>query len=341
MLYVKNERHGKEIHKASTNLAIEYYLLKEKAKEEPLLLFYINENAIIIGKNQNTYEEVRQEYIDKHNIEVIRRFSGGGAVYQDMGNLSFCFLQKGDTDNFRDFASFTKPVIDALHKMGATGAELIGRNDLLIDGKKFSGNAMYLSNGVMTAHGTLLFDLDLSVATHALKPKDEKLKSKGIKSVRSRITNLIPYLSPEYQTMTIFEFRTMLLKYIFNVDSLTDIPQYILTEKDWEKIDAFEKEFTGNLDWNYGKNPQFQFSNSARTGAGQIDFHFDVANNHITQVKINGDFFGLGEISEVEEKLLYLPFTKEAIEAAFSLLPLNHYFGNVTANELTTIIFNE
>ena len=172
------------------------------------MLFYINDPSIIIGRNQNTIEEVNQAYVEEKGIRVVRRMSGGGAVYHDRGNFSFCFI-KNDDGSFRDFASFTQPVIQALHKMGAKGAELKGRNDLLIEDKKFSGNAMYAKNGRMTAHGTILFDADLEEVTKALKPRKEKFESKGIKSVRSRVTNIKPYVLPEYQKLTTEEFRDL------------------------------------------------------------------------------------------------------------------------------------
>ena len=203
---------------ASLNIALETYLVENRLVDEPILLFYINDPSIIVGRNQNTIEEVNQAYVEEKGIRVVRRMSGGGAVYHDRGNFSFCFI-KDDDGSFRDFASFTQPVIQALHKMGAKGAELKGRNDLLIEDKKFSGNAMYAKNGRMTAHGTILFDADLEEVTKALKPRKEKFESKGIKSVRSRVTNIKPYVSPEYQKLTTEEFRDLLLLEIFGVES--------------------------------------------------------------------------------------------------------------------------
>ena len=239
MYYVKNERNGEEIHDASLNLAIEYYLLNEIELDEPILLFYINDNSIIIGKNQNAYEEVNTTYVEENNVNVVRRFSGGGAVYHDLGVLNFCFITKDDGDSFRNFAKFTQPVIDALHKMGVEDAELRGRNDLVIGDKKFSGNAMYTKNGRMTSHGTLMFDSQIDAVVGALKPKKHKLESKGIKSIRSRVTNITPYMNDEYQDMSTKEFRERLLLNIFDVDSTDQVKEYVLTEEDWENIDEF------------------------------------------------------------------------------------------------------
>lgn len=150
MIYVPNENNDPRV-----NLAIENYLLDEMRTDEPILLFYINEPSIIIGRNQNTFEEINQEYVDEHGIHVVRRLSGGGAVYHDLGNLNYSFITPDDGNSFRNFAKFTEPVIKALHDMGVENAHLKGRNDLVIDDMKFSGNAMYSTNGRMYAHGTL------------------------------------------------------------------------------------------------------------------------------------------------------------------------------------------
>ena len=340
MYYVKNQRNGKEIYDATTNLAIEYFLLNEKKLDEPILLFYVNENAIIIGKNQNTYEEVNQDGVDSLKVQVVRRFSGGGAVYHDMGNICFCFITEDDGDSFRDFGKFTQPVIRALHKMGATGAELQGRNDLLIDGKKFSGNAMYSNNGRLTAHGTLMLDVDVTILPQLLRPKADKIASKGIKSVRSRVTNIKPYLAEEFQDLDILQFREVLLKNIFEVEDTSLIKEYVLIEEDWKKIEELRKTYFNNPDWNYGKNPKFALTQSKRTTAGQVEFHLNVEQNHIKEIKINGDFFGLGEISDVEEKLTGIEYQRDAVSRVFETIDVRKYFGNVTAEELVELLLS-
>lgn len=338
MYYVKNQYHGDEVYDPSWNLAIEYHLVEEVDLDEPILLFYINKPAIIIGKNQNTRAEINQDYVDEHGIEVVRRKSGGGAVYHDYGNICFCFITKDDGQSFRRFEKFTQPVIDALHKMGIKDAELKGRNDLMINDQKFSGNAMYSKGGRMTAHGTLMFDVDLDVTNDALIPKKEKLTSKGIKSVRKRVTNIKPYLPKENQDMTIEQFREALLLNIFDVDDVKDVKEYVLDDEDWKQIKAIHDEFTGNFDWNYGKNPDYQLVKEARTEAGQVEFHLDISNQRISRIKIYGDFFGLGEIEDVEDQLTGIPYTADAIEKALEGIDINHYFGATSAEELTEIL---
>ncbi|MDN6434832.1 lipoate--protein ligase family protein, partial [Lentilactobacillus parabuchneri] len=216
------------------NLATEQYLMNEIKFDEPLLLFYIEGPCIIVGRNQNTLEEINKKYVDEHGIVVTRRLSGGGAVYQDLGNLCFSFVVDSDSEEFGDFKSFVQPIVDALHDMGAKSVEVSGRNDILVDGKKFSGNAMYTKGPKTFSHGTLMLDVDLSVIPNALNVPEDKIKSKGIKSVSSRVTNLKPYLAPKYQNLTTPEFRDRLLKELFHVEDLDQIKdkEYHLTDDD-------------------------------------------------------------------------------------------------------------
>ena len=323
---------------ASLNIALETYLVENRLVDEPILLFYINDPSIIVGRNQNTIEEVNQAYVEEKGIRVVRRMSGGGAVYHDRGNFSFCFI-KDDDGSFRDFASFTQPVIEALHKMGAKGAELKGRNDLLIDDKKFSGNAMYAKNGRMTAHGTILFDADLDEVTRALKPRKEKFESKRIKSVRSRVTNIKPYVLPEYQKLTTEEFRDLLLLEIFGVERREQVKELKLTDEDWNKVRAIQAERFGNWDWNYGQSPAFAIQMSRKFPFGFVDFRFNVEQGVIKEVKVYGDFFGLGDISDVEDALVGVRFEREAVKQVFENLDFNKYFGRVTSEEILALIF--
>lgn len=288
MLFVPNELNDPRI-----NLAIEIFLLQEMKVDEPILLFYINEPSIIIGRNQNTIEEINKEYVDEHGIHVVRRFSGGGAVYHDFGNLNFSFIMPDDGNSFRDFEKLTKPIVQALHEMGVEGAQLKGRNDLVINDMKFSGNAMYATNGRMFAHGTIMFDSDINEVVNALKVRKDKIESKGIKSIRSRVTNIKPFLPKEKQDMTTEEFRQEILLKIFGVDSVEEVKTYELTEEDWVKINEISDKYYRNWDWNYGKSPAFDIERRHRFPIGSIEVRLNVAEGKITDAKIFGDFFGL------------------------------------------------
>lgn len=339
MLYVRNERNGEEIHNPELNLAIEYYLLNEKDFDEPIVYFYINDNAIIVGKNQNTYEEVNTKYVEENGVTVVRRFSGGGAVYHDMGVLCFCFITKDDGKSFRNFQRFTQPIIDVLHDMGAEGAELQGRNDLVIDGQKFSGNAMYTNNGRMTAHGTLMLDSQIDAVVDALKPKKHKLESKGIKSIKSRVTNIKPFLDEEYQSLNTKQFREKILLDLFDTDDMSQVKEYVLTDEDWDRIDAFADKYTANWEWNYGESPAFDLERSERLSVGTVEVKLNVDQAKITEIKIFGDFFGMGEISDVEDKLTGIEYNAQAIRQALEEVDLNHYIGDVDVEELVNLIY--
>lgn len=334
MIFVPNENHDPRV-----NLAIETFLLQEMPLEEPILLFYINEPSIIIGRNQNTIEEINREYVEEHGIHVVRRLSGGGAVYHDFGNLNFSFIMPDDGDSFRDFAKVTKPIIQALHGLGISGAELKGRNDLVIDGLKFSGNAMYATNGRMFAHGTIMFDSDIDEVVNALKVKKEKIESKGIKSIRSRVTNIKPFLPEEKQGMTTEEFREDILLKIFGVSSVEDVKTYELTEKDWEKINQISEQYYRNWDWNYGKSPDFNFSRQKRFSIGSIEVHLNVSEGIIGDVKIFGDFFGLGDIKDVEQVLTGIKYDKATLQEAVETIDIKKYFGAIEAQDLLELLY--
>ena len=207
MLFIDN----KGITNPQINLAIEEYVLRNLGEDESYLLFYINEPSIIIGKNQNTIEEINTDYVESKGIKVVRRLSGGGAVYHDFGNLNFSFITKDDGDSFHNFKKFTEPVVQALKKMGIN-AELSGRNDLMVEGRKISGNAQFSTKGKMFSHGTLLFNSEMDHIVSALKVRKDKIESKGIKSVRSRVANISEFL---HEPMTMEQFRMELLKNIF------------------------------------------------------------------------------------------------------------------------------
>ena len=334
MIFVPNDKHDPRI-----NLAIEHFLLQEMPVEEPILLFYINEPSIIIGRNQNTIEEINREYVEQQGIHVVRRLSGGGAVYHDLGNLNFSFIMPDDGNSFRDFAKVTKPIIQALHELGVSGAELKGRNDLVIDGMKFSGNAMYATNGRMFAHGTIMFDSDINEVVNALKVKKDKIESKGIKSIRSRVTNIKPFLPKEKQTMTTEEFREAILLKIFGVDSMKEVNTYILKEEDWQKINEISKEYYRNWDWNYGKSPDFNFSRQKRFPIGSIEVHLNVSNGLIEEVKIFGDFFGLGNIEDVENALIGQRYDKDILNEVVKTIDVKKYFGAIESDDLLALLY--
>ncbi|MED1864721.1 lipoate--protein ligase [Fictibacillus nanhaiensis] len=329
MLFIDNEN----ITDPRVNLAIEEFALKHLDINETYLLFYINEPSIIIGKNQNTVEEINADYVRDEGIHVVRRLSGGGAVYHDLGNLNFSFITKDDGNSFHDFKKFTDPVVKALKKLGVN-AELSGRNDILADGKKISGNAQFSTKGRMFSHGTLLFDSEIENVVSALNVRMDKIESKGIKSIRSRVTNIREHLDKD---MTMEEFKQTLLAYLF--EELDSVPKYELTEKDWEEIRKISRERYANWEWNYGKSPKFNVELSNRFAAGSVDIRLHIVKGIIQESKIFGDFFGVGDVSDIENKLNGVRYDREAIEEVLEDLDLSHYFGNVTRQEFLDLLY--
>ncbi|HLS22673.1 MAG TPA: lipoate--protein ligase [Pseudogracilibacillus sp.] len=317
------------------NLALEEYVLRNFGEKDTFLLFYINEPSIIIGKNQNSIEEINRDYVEKNNIKVVRRLSGGGAVYHDEGNLNFSFITKDDGDSFHNFAKFTEPVVKALNKLGVP-AELVGRNDLLVEGRKISGNAQFFTQGRMFSHGTLMFNSEIEHVVEALNVSEEKIKSKGIKSIRSRVANIAEYLEEE---MTMDQFKEHILLSIFDVERVEDVPTYELTEEDWEKVHEISRNRYQKWEWNYGKSPAYNVQASHKFPSGLLDVRLDVKKGIIENCKIYGDFFGIGEIKDLEERLIGVRHQREAVANALTDFDIEHYLGKITKEQFIDLIY--
>lgn len=317
------------------NLAIEEYILENFGEKDTYLLFYVNSPSIIIGRNQNTIEEINTDYVDEKGISVVRRLSGGGAVYHDEKNLNFSFITKDDGNSFQNFAKFTQPVVDALNHIGVP-AELQGRNDLTAEGRKISGNAMFSTKGRMFSHGTLMLDSELEELTKALKVKKIKIESKGIKSIRSRVANISEFLD---EPISMQEFKDLILRYIFDVEDVKDVPQYVLTEEDWKKIHEISENRYQKWEWNYGKSPSFNYQESAKFPGGLVDVRLDVKKGMIENCKIYGDFFGLGNIKELEEALTGVRHNRANIREALDKVDVSHYLGRISKEEFLGLLY--
>ncbi|MBT2599125.1 MULTISPECIES: lipoate--protein ligase [Oceanobacillus] len=317
------------------NLAIEEYILENFGEKDTYLLFYVNSPSIIIGRNQNTIEEINTDYVDEKGIKVVRRLSGGGAVYHDEQNLNFSFITKDDGNSFQNFAKFTQPVVDALNKVGVP-AELQGRNDLAADGRKISGNAMFSTRGRMFSHGTLMLDSELEELTKALKVKKIKIESKGIKSIRSRVANIAEFLD---EKITMEQFKELILTHVFDVEDVNDVPQYVLTDEDWEKIHEISESRYQKWEWNYGKSPSFNYQESQKFQGGLVDVRLDVKKGIIENCKIYGDFFGIGLINELEDQLIGIRHNRQAIEEALHDVDVSYYLGRITKEEFISLLY--
>lgn len=343
MIFVDNQ----QVTDPAVNLAIEEHLLRNFAGDEEILLFYINEPSIIIGRNQNTLEEINHEYVEAHGIHVVRRLSGGGAVYHDLGNLNFSFISLNRPENVQNFKKFTEPVVRALQGMGVP-AQMSGRNDILVEGRKISGNAQYVTGKRMVSHGTLLLDTDLSQVVEALNVKMSKITSKGLKSVRSRVANIAEFL-PEPVSME--KFRLRLLNSIFagapgaengsagGYSDLSGVPQYRLTEADWESIRRLSGERYRNWDWNYGRSPDFNVQKTHRFPIGEIDARIDVQRGVICGLKFYGDFFGQADVSELEQRLAGVRYTRQDLAEALQGVDINAYFHGLSSAEFLKFLY--
>lgn len=329
MIFIDNEG----ITDPHINLALEEYALRNLDFGYDYLLFYINEPSIIIGRNQNTLEEINHEYVEENGIHVVRRISGGGAVYHDTGNLNFSFITDYDKKSLNNFEKFTSPVIRVLRSMGVD-AELSGRNDILVDGRKISGNAQFSSVKRMFSHGTLLFDSDLSEVTNALDVKMSKIESKGHKSVRSRVANISEFLDEPMETRA---FREKLLKGLY--EDRDEFETYKLSDQEWEEVHALKEEKYGNWDWNFGKSPKFNIQRSRRFDVGEIDLRLDVEKGHIQNVKIYGDFFGQAPVEQLEDRLQGARYHPDDIEELLDPVDVEEYFGAVPKSEFIELVY--
>ncbi|MBF9297452.1 MULTISPECIES: lipoate--protein ligase [Mammaliicoccus] len=316
------------------NLAMEEYVLTSLPKDDSYFLFYINQPSIIVGKNQNTIEEVNQEYVEKHNIKVVRRISGGGAVYHDLGNLNFSFVTKDDEDSFHNFAKFTQPIVDALNEMGVK-AELSGRNDIQVGERKISGNAMVKQKDRMFSHGTLMLNSEIEEVVNALRVNEAKIKSKGIKSIRSRVANIQEFLE---EPMDIETFKQRILTSIFKQQGSEDVEEYHLTDEDWDNINELSKNKYQKWEWNYGKNPKYNFERSHKFDRGLVQIKLDVKKGKIEHAAIFGDFFGVGDVKDIEEALIGVQHQKSSIQEALKDIDVYHYFGDIAKEEIINLM---
>lgn len=319
-------------HDPRWNLALEQYVFDHADRSHGYLMLWQNANTIVVGKYQNTVAEINNEYVREKNITVVRRLSGGGAVYHDMGNLNFTFIVDASDVERINFRMFCEPIMRALATFGVT-AELSGRNDITVDGKKISGNAQYLREGRVMHHGTILFDSDPAVIGNALHVDREKLASKGVKSVVSRVTNLRAHL-PEGTTLA--DFKARLVEELAKSEVME---QMTLTEEDLARIDEIKRERYDTWEWNYGRSPGYTDSRRRRIeGVGTVEVSLELKGETIRQIQFFGDFFENSDITALADALKGCPCRREALLQRLAENDPTQYIRNLTAEALADLL---
>ena len=320
------------------NLSFEEYIFKNlPLEEEEYVYLWINDPSIIIGRNQNAYAEINEDYVIEHNLKVCRRITGGGAVYHDLGNLNFSFVTKTKGHDRIDFKQYYIPIVNALKAIGID-AELSGRNDITIDGKKCIGSSQSVYNHRVLSNGCILFNVQLEELAKALNVRKEKLASKGVKSVRARVTNIAPYL--EDKNLSTEDFKAILLKEIFK--QFDEEPkEYVLSEEELQGVkEIYDSRFSMDA-WNYGKKPVGEVIQYRKFPAGFVELAYDLDNGKIRNLYINGDFFGKEDVEEIREKLEGIDYKKSKVIEILESFKLEDYFGNITAEELADVFFQD
>ena len=304
------------------NLSAEEYFLCEK--DEDFFLLWQNEPCIVIGRNQNAADEINGDYVRTRSLPVVRRMTGGGAVYHDTGNLNFSFIINGEADR----VELCRPVIDVLRSIDVV-AEISGRNDILVGGQKISGTAMCSRGGRSLFHGTLLISTDLEAMSEALKPDETKLIGHGVKSVRSRVANLSEYTEEVSPNI----IGAMLAGYM--TERGGEI--YELGESDIDAIEKLRDSKYSTDEWNCGAE-QLQKSERSRLSCGTVYIKKKNICGRIEDIRIFGDFMNSGDISKLEARLCGTELRRDKITSALESVQTEKYIPGLTAGELADII---
>lgn len=311
------------------NLAFEEYVLLNRTDADYLILWQ-NDNTVVVGHNQNAAAEINRAFVEEHGIHVVRRTTGGGTVYHDMGNLNYSFITDESAGALR-LERFTEPVVSALSALGLN-AEASGRNDILVEGRKVSGTAQRIVKGRILHHGTLLFDSNPEMVAGALNVDPEKFRSKGRKSVQSRIGNIRAFLKTD---MSLNEFWA----YLKQTLGKTDVEEDALSPEELACVQKLKTEKYDTWEWTYGRSPAYNYTARRRWTGGLVEVYAEIEGGTVQSISIYGDFMSVREITDVTNALCGCQFRAEAFAEVLDTLPLQDYFGSITREELLETIF--
>jgi len=306
--------------------AVEEYLIKEMDDEEDCFFTWTLDPCVVIGRNQLLQNEVNEAFLAENHFPIWRRPSGGGAVYADRNNVMFSFI----TTNFNNkmvFDTYLNKVANVFKELGVD-ATFTGRNDLLVDGLKFSGNSFYRYKNQVVLHGTIMFDVNIETLVKAITPSDEKLISKGIASVRQRVTNLKDRLKVDKQGMIDYLSTHLTNK------------TYRFKPVEIERIKELAKKYA-TPEWIYSKNPPYAIVKKHKFPAGTIELRIDVKNQIITGLDWSGDFFTLRPLDLLTDYIVDQIYDKEKIEKALRGIPINEFIFGFTNQELIDLMFEK
>ena len=313
------------------NHAAEEYVLKNF--DDECFMLWRNSPCILIGKNQNAFAEINTAYVKENNIIVVRRLTGGGAVFNDLGNINFTFISRNKGDINSNFRKFTLPILKALDSLGIN-ANFSGRNDITIDGKKISGNAQYYYKDKVLHHGTLLFSSSISNLSEALKVNPLKIKSKGVNSVSARVTNIRNYLNND---MDVLQFKNYITSFV--MDYFNEKKLYNFTDYDFKNINTIMEDRFSKFSWNFGRNPEYEFRKEIRFKGGTIEVNFNVVNGYINDLKFYGDFFFKDNISKLEKNFLNIKHDFNNINCLLDKIDIQAYINDMEKEDLLELLF--
>lgn len=309
---------------------LEHELLRKQEPEDDYFLFWRTEPTLMIGNYQIAAAEINEAHAKLQGIHIVRRLTGGGTIFTDPGSWQFSYIMRNRENREIAFESFVRPVLEGLRDMGVD-ASMSARNDLLTDGRKFCGNAQHHSGSRVLHHGSILFDTDIDEMVRCLTVDDEKIVTKGIRSVRQRVTNLKEHIK---EPMDSPGFRDRLLNFM-----LSGVTTRTLREEEIHAARNTAEQKFRSWDWIYGKAPNCQVAKSKRLNGGKVEVCLDVDKGVIATCSIYGDFFFAGELSALTDRLKGCPYNEQSVRAVLQDALRAQPFYLIQPEELMECIF--